>query len=195
MGLRETLDKLDEIDARARGMTVAEYREKILKPREQFRQRMIDAVRANRGISTYQLKKIVAPEMSRREWFRIMDKYRPIDIVWSAELKGYDIRKGAQNPSSPKYMRLSEIKKYEPQMRRLGVSTVARSPRGFLTAYKKAGGRPDRLSAYWRRRRDNFVARHLAQVKKRGEPMRKGGGYSRRALALIAWAWKPVVRS
>ena len=34
---------------------------------------------------------------------------------------------------------LKTIRKYEPEMKRLKVSEVARSKRGFLTAYKKAG--------------------------------------------------------
>jgi hypothetical protein len=56
------------------------------------------------------------------------------------------------------------IAQHEPAMRRLGVSTVARSPRGFLTAWKRAGGDPAKLSAYWRRRRAGFIARHETQV-------------------------------
>jgi hypothetical protein len=39
-----------------------------------------------------------------------------------------------------KFMSLSKVKEKEPEMRRLKVSEVARSPRGFLTAYKKEGG-------------------------------------------------------
>lgn len=82
-----------------------------------------------------------------------------------------------------KYMRLSEIAKHEPEMRRLGVSEVARSPRGFLSAYKRVGGDSDRLSEAWKRKREGFIARHLAQY-------RKNPTYRRR-LALIAWAYLP----
>ena len=84
-----------------------------------------------------------------------------------------------------RFMALREIARYEPQMRKRGVSAVARSPRGFLTAYKRSGG-AKRLSAYWRQRREGFIKRHLAQYKKNRE--RAGG---RRWLALVAWAYKP----
>lgn len=82
-----------------------------------------------------------------------------------------------------RWLPLNEIKKYEPEMKRLGVSKVARSPRGFLTAYKrwrelKAGTR-DR----WTAKRNGFIARHLAQYKKNPT--------YRRWLALVAWAYRP----
>jgi hypothetical protein len=79
-------------------------------------------------------------------------------------------------------------------MDRLGVSKVARSPRGFLTAYKQ--GRtaaatkqmmvPDHSGTpqTWGQRRDQFVARHLAQYNKHPT--------YRRWLALVAWAYKPL---
>ena len=51
-----------------------------------------------------------------------------------------------------KFMLLSKVKEKEPDMRRLKVSEVARSPRGFLTAYKKAGS-PEKLSEVWRNKR------------------------------------------
>jgi hypothetical protein len=81
------------------------------------------------------------------------------------------------------YLRLSTIEKNIPEMKSLGVSKVARSQRGFLPAYRRANGNPDNLSADWKRKRDGFVARHLAQYK-----VDKG---HRRRLALIAWAYEP----
>ena len=77
---------------------------------------------------------------------------------------------------------LKTIRKYEPEMRRLKVSEVARSPRGFLTAYKKAGS-PNKLSPKWKQTREAFIARHYAQY--RNNPT------VRRRLALIAWAYDP----
>lgn len=81
-----------------------------------------------------------------------------------------------------RYLPLSVVKNYEPEMRRLGVSKVARSPRGFLTAYKRAGTK-NNLSEAWRRKRNGFIARHLVQY--RSNPT------YRRKLALIAWAYEP----
>lgn len=78
---------------------------------------------------------------------------------------------------------LKTIKRYEPEMREKGVSQVARSPRGFLTAYKRVGGDPKKLSDDWKKKRKAFIARHMAQYEK--NPTR------RRRLALIAWAYDP----
>lgn len=82
-----------------------------------------------------------------------------------------------------KYLSLNIIRQYEPEMRRLKVSLVARSSRGFLTVYKRAGGNPNRLSENWKRKREAFIARHMAQY-------RVNPTY-RRKLALIAWAHLP----
>jgi len=77
---------------------------------------------------------------------------------------------------------LKTIKKYEPEMRERGVSKVARSRRGFLSVYKRAGS-PAKLSDEWKRKRKAFIARHGAQYKKNPT--------LRRRLALIAWAHDP----
>ncbi|MCC6752073.1 MAG: hypothetical protein IT371_30755 [Deltaproteobacteria bacterium] len=94
---------------------------------------------------------------------------------------------------SPPYLSLAKIDRWLPLMRKQGVSEVARSPRGFLAAYRRAGGDPRRLSEAWRRRRDGFVARHMAQVEQSGEPLTTPEGLpTRRHLALIAWAYCPT---
>lgn len=82
-----------------------------------------------------------------------------------------------------KYLTLNQIREYEQEAKELGVSEVARSSRGFLTAYKKAKGNPSRLSKEWRVRRNAFIARHLAQY--------KNNPTYRRRLALIMWAYDP----
>lgn len=90
-----------------------------------------------------------------------------------------------------KFMSLRETLAWEPLARFKDVSAVARSPRGFLTAYKKAGSSRN-LSSYWHQRRHGFIARHMAQVKKRGERLWKPDGQpTRRCLALIMWAYMP----
>lgn len=82
------------------------------------------------------------------------------------------------------WLPLSEIVRYEPEMKRLKVSTRARSASGFLSEYKRVGGDPDKMSDWWKRRRDGFVARHMSQYK-------YDRGY-RRWLSLIAWAYRPA---
>jgi len=89
------------------------------------------------------------------------------------------------------YLTLSTIDKYMPLMRRRGVSKVARSGRGFLTAYRRASGNPNRLSDDWDAKREGFIARHMAQVKAKNESLWDEGEPSRRHLALIAWAYSP----
>ena len=77
---------------------------------------------------------------------------------------------------------LKTIRKYEPEMKRLGVSEVARSKRGYLTALKKAKEYKN-LSPEWKRKQAGFIARH-------GKQYEKNPTYRRR-LALIAWSVDP----
>lgn len=81
------------------------------------------------------------------------------------------------------WMPLREIRKYEPMMRKLKVSVIARSPRGFLMAYKHAKGIRDNMSEPWHRKRAAFIARTLPQYLDKPTYRRK--------LALIAWAYMP----
>lgn len=89
------------------------------------------------------------------------------------------------------WLTLRQIAAYEPEARRLGVSSVARGRGGFLPAYKRAGGDPRKLSGYWWGRRQDFVARHMAQAKARGEAFLRTGEMSPRHLALVMWAYSP----
>jgi hypothetical protein len=92
-----------------------------------------------------------------------------------------------------KFLPIATIEKFVPRMDRLSVSEVARSPQGFLTAYRKAGGRSNRLDSYWKQKREAFIARHVAQLDQRGEPYYDRTGLpTRRHLALIAWAYSPA---
>lgn len=81
------------------------------------------------------------------------------------------------------YLSLSTIKQYIPEAKKLGVSKIARSQSGFLTAYKRAKGNSNNLSERWRIKRHGFIKRHLAQY-------RVNPTY-RRKLALIIWAYMP----
>lgn len=99
--------------------------------------------------------------------------------------------RGTERP----WLDLSLVLAAIPAMEDEGVSAVARSPRGFIAAYKKARGDVNRLGMdshsgqSWRARRNAFVARHLAQMKH--EPRWVDGQPTRRHLALIAWAYSP----
>jgi hypothetical protein len=90
-----------------------------------------------------------------------------------------------------KWLSLATVRKYEPMARALGVSEVARSSRGFLTAYKRAKGDPAKLPTEWHAKRSAFIARHMAQVRSRKENLGTKDFPSRRHLALIMWAYSP----
>lgn len=100
-----------------------------------------------------------------------------------------DAMERQQNPRAHDALSLTEVKRWEPLAASSGVSDVARGPSGFLTAYKRAGGRLDRLSEAWRAKREAFIARHMAQAK--DERMFDDGLPTRRHLALIMWAYSP----
>lgn len=93
---------------------------------------------------------------------------------------------------SHRFLPLATIRRYEQRARKRGVSEVARSPRGFLPAYKHAGS-ASALPDHWLRTREAFIARHMAQVESRNEPLWDLDGHpSRRHLALIMWAYSPA---
>jgi hypothetical protein len=100
----------------------------------------------------------------------------------------------------PAFLSLKECRAWEPLAARWGVSVVARgadpSKTGFLEAYAEAKGNPEKLSCFWRRRRQGFCARHYEQIRLRGgELWRDQGLYAglptRQALGLVMWAWHP----
>jgi hypothetical protein len=78
------------------------------------------------------------------------------------------------------------------------VSQKARSPAGFLSAYKLASGDPyamgrDRFTGrLWEEMRINFIKRNLAAAKKGSESWWRKGNPSRRHLALLMWAYTPT---
>lgn len=94
------------------------------------------------------------------------------------------------NPASYKALSYAQAHKWEPLARSKGVSKVARSSRGFMRALQRSGS-VSRMSQEWQRKREAFIKRHMAQVKKNGERLWKDGKPSRRALALIMWAYMP----
>lgn len=93
------------------------------------------------------------------------------------------------------FLPLSTVKVYEAEARRRGVSKVARSATGFLAAYKRAGGVPERLSEAWVRKREGFIARHMAEAQKNLESFALGKRLTRRHLALIMWAYSPRAKA
>ena len=91
-----------------------------------------------------------------------------------------------------KYLKLTTVLRFVPAMKTRGVSKVARSPRGFLTAYVRAGGNHSDLTSSWRAAREAFIARHMAQIIANDEDLYEADGRpTRRHLALVAWAYSP----
>ena len=81
-----------------------------------------------------------------------------------------------------KWMSLSSVLKWENEAKDLGVSKIARSKSGFLTAYKRYKTK-NNMPEKWVKKRNGFIARHMAQYKKNPT--------YRRWLALVMWAYKP----
>lgn len=93
-----------------------------------------------------------------------------------------------------RFLPLATIARYEKLARQRHVSEVARGPTGFLPMYKRAGSAA-RVPEVWRKKREAFIARHMAQVDQRNEILWDlDGRPSRRHLALIMWAYSPVAR-
>lgn len=127
--------------------------------------------------------------------------------VWRMEARGGDLvaveervglatqGSGLSSGRAHAFLPLSTVKVYEAEARRLGVSKVARSATGFLAAYKRAGGVPEKLSAEWIRKREGFIARHMAEAKKNRESLALGDKLTRRHLALIMWAYSPRAKA
>lgn len=91
------------------------------------------------------------------------------------------------------------VKAWKPVMAAKGVSTVARSRRGFTTAFLRADGSYSSLKIKrnpannqpWVVERRRFITRHLVQVK--GNVLfDEQGCPTRHHLALIAWDYSPA---
>lgn len=99
------------------------------------------------------------------------------------------------NPAAHPALSYREAHRWEPEAKRRGVSTVARSSRGFMRMYERAGTWNNVPDA-WRRRREAFIARHMAQARSAGERLWEKDSTgklrpSRRCLALLMWAYRP----
>ena len=101
-----------------------------------------------------------------------------------------------------KWLRPSTVAACEAEMARRGVAAVARGAKpgatlyGFMEGYlrwgRPWGSFPARPGETWAQRRAGFLARHLAQVERNGEPLwRPDGSPTDRHLALVAWAYSP----
>ena len=92
-------------------------------------------------------------------------------------------------------MTLKESKILENEAKRLGVSKIARSERGFMRAYEATRGNPILMSTLlvpgigrtqtWSKRRNEFISRHIKQYEKNPT--------YRRWLALAMWAYKAPI--
>ncbi len=87
-----------------------------------------------------------------------------------------------------KWMTYKAAHAFEPEARKLGVSKVARSPRGFMRAYERTARRhktqkeTELAMGKWISRRDAFLKRWIPLYHKK--PSRK------KALVLAMWAYR-----
>ena len=82
-------------------------------------------------------------------------------------------------------MSLEEVEDHIPEMKKLGVSVVARSKHGFIQAYRDAKGKLEDLPDEWKLKRLLFIRRSYPQFVGEKQYTR------RRGLSLIAWAYLP----
>lgn len=106
------------------------------------------------------------------------------------------------------FIPLEDIEVLVPHLQARGISKIALGPGGFLEAFRRAKGDPDKLSPEWIRKREGFIRRHRAQAKENREAWweRRSGREedeldrrtrkrpTRRHGALIAWAHSPTVK-
>lgn len=128
----------------------------------------------------------------RRVWYAVQG-YGLAALIIAA----YAYNRGSKTPprtslegASFPWMRLSTAERAKKFAAKRGVSKVARSPRGFMTQYARAGS-ASKLPPKWKRNRNNFVKRHMAQVRKNDEALWKGDEPTDRHLALAMWAYTP----
>ena len=92
------------------------------------------------------------------------------------------------------WMPVEEVEAMLPTIEAAGVSKVARSPRGFVQAYRRIRSPlqmmiavvPDLVTQTWAQRRDAYIARAL--------PVYNANPTHRRALALMTWAYAPPLK-
>ena len=105
-----------------------------------------------------------------------------------------------------RWMTLEAVEAAIPAMEAENVSEVARGAKsstatkeGFIEAYRATGGSPEKMkkraattNTSWAKRRQEFVKRHMGQVRENKEPLFRADGIpTRRHLGLIAWAYTP----
>lgn len=110
-----------------------------------------------------------------------------------AEDPRYYAKLAVMERNPPRVLSYAEAHRWEPLAKARGVSAVARSERGFMRMYQRAGTW-DNVNDYWRKRRAAFIARHMAQGRHEALWKKDRSGKlqpSRRCLALIMWGYKP----
>jgi len=91
-------------------------------------------------------------------------------------------------------MSVEEVEAMLPTIEAAGVSRVARSPRGFVTAYRRVRSPlfmmiaevPDNEPQTWAQRRQWYLSRAV--------PAYNADPTHRRALALMSWAYAPPLK-
>jgi hypothetical protein len=92
------------------------------------------------------------------------------------------------------FIDLAIVETFVPVARELGICTGARHPRGFLAAYRRAGGDHGKLPRKWLDLRSRTVAGLIAAARRASEPWWDHGVPTRRHVALIMWAFSPTPR-
>jgi len=97
-----------------------------------------------------------------------------MSCISKAHDKAAKIRAENKNPSAVRpighqWLALKDVLALEPYAAAQGVSSVARSRKGFVRAYERAGGKILNMEEFWPNKREGFIKRHRAQVLNSGE--------------------------
>ena len=88
------------------------------------------------------------------------------------------------------FLPVEAVETLVPTAKEIGISEIARSPKGFVPAYLAARD-PDKLTAKWHRIRENFIRRNVEAAAAKGESWWVLNVPTKRHLALVMWAYSP----
>lgn len=96
------------------------------------------------------------------------------------------------NPREHAFLPLRFVERWVVAAREENVAEARKGSGSFLAAYRRAKGRPERLTENWHEARERFLKKEIAAIKLSGEHLfdRKGRP-TRRHLSMILWAFSP----
>ena len=97
-----------------------------------------------------------------------------------------------ENPREHAFLPLRFVERWVKAAKEENIAEARKGNASFLAAYRRAKGRPERLTENWHEARERFLKKEIAAIKLSGEHLfdRKGRP-TRRHLSMILWAFSP----